>query len=146
MYSTSRVTSSSSISSISAVACGGMVSSLVAADRRTARVSRLGQICVRSVSSLQVAIHEVDLLQSAQALADVLRPDLPHALARLQFGVAGAQQLIQAAELAHDPSDRQSRQPRDAPQHPVAARRDGVVERVQLAVVPKQLGEPPEVE
>src|SRR5271155_67254 len=116
MYSTSRVTSSSSIIDTSAVACGGMVSSFVAAARRTARVSRLGQASVKSaLSSLQVAIHEVDLLQPAQALADVLRPDLPHALDRLQIGVAGGQQLIQPAELAHDPSDCQSRQPRDAP-------------------------------
>ena len=38
------------------------------------------------------------------------------------------------------------RQPRDAPEDPVAARRDGVVERVQLAVVAKQLGEATEVQ
>jgi hypothetical protein len=37
------------------------------------------------VSSLQVAVHEVELLQPAQALADVLRPDLPHALNRLEL-------------------------------------------------------------
>jgi hypothetical protein len=34
-------------------------------------------------SGLQIAVHEVDLLQPAKALADVLRPDLPHSLHRL---------------------------------------------------------------
>ena len=38
------------------------------------------------------------------------------------------------------------RQPRDAPEHAVAARRDRVVERVQLAVVAEQLGQAAEVE
>src|ERR1700728_319360 len=120
MYSTSRGTSSSSISSTSAVACGGMMSSFVAADRRTARVSLLGQVSVASLSgfasSLQVAVHEVDLLQPAQALADVLRPDLPHALDRLELGVGRSQQLVQATELTHDPRDRQPRQPRNPPE------------------------------
>src|SRR5271155_883848 len=143
MYSTSRVTSSSSIIDTSAVACGGMVSSFVAAARRTARVSRLGQASVKSaLSSLQVAIHEVDLLQPAQTLADVLRPDLPHTLDRLQISVGGGQQLVQAPELAYDLSYRQSRQPRNATQYPVAARRDRIVERVQLAVISEQLGQP----
>jgi hypothetical protein len=44
----------------------------------------------RSSSSslrLQVAVYEVDLLQATQALADVLCPDLPHALNRLELGV-----------------------------------------------------------
>src|ERR1039457_4103495 len=109
MNSTSRVTSSSSISDTSAVACGGMMSSFVAADRRTARVSRLGQVCVTSASCLQVAVHEIDLLQPAPALADVLRPDLPHALDPLQLDVGGGQQLVQAPELAHDLSDDQPR-------------------------------------
>jgi hypothetical protein len=33
-----------------------------------------------SFSGLQIAIHEVDLLQSAKALADVLRPHISHSL------------------------------------------------------------------
>jgi hypothetical protein len=32
------------------------------------------------VSGLQIAVHEVDLLQTAKALADVLRPLVPHSL------------------------------------------------------------------
>ena len=66
-----------------------MVSSFVAAACRAARDS-----------SLQVAVHEVDLLQPAQALADFLRPDLPNSLDRLQLGVGRGQELVQAAELA----------------------------------------------
>src|ERR1700682_5356763 len=97
-------------------------------------------------SSLQVAVHEVDLLQPAQALADVLRPDLSNSLNRLQLCVAGGQQLVQAAKLVHDLADRQLRQPRNPSQHAVAARRDGIVERIQLAVVTEQLGQPPEVQ
>ena len=42
--------------------------------------------------------------------------------------------------------DDQLGQARDPPQHAVAARRDGVVERVELAVVAEQLGEAAEVE
>ena len=38
------------------------------------------------------------------------------------------------------------RQPRDAPEHAIPAGRDRVVERVELAVVAEQLGEPAEVE
>ena len=135
MYSTSRVTSSSSVSVASSVACAGMVSSFVAAGRWAALDS-----------SLQVAIHEVELLQPAQALADVLRADLAHALDRLELGVGGGEQLVEAAELADDLRDDQLRQPRDAPEDAVAARRDRVVERVQLAVVAEQLGQPAEVE
>src|SRR5882757_5691736 len=96
-------------------------------------------------SSLQVAVHEVDLLQPAQALADVLRPDLADTLDRLQVGVGRGQQLVETAELANDLRHDHLRQPRDAAEHAVTARRDRIVERVELAVVPEQLGEPPEV-
>ena len=40
---------------------------------------------------MQVPVHEVDLLQAAKALADVLRPDFTDALHRLQLGVGGGQ-------------------------------------------------------
>ena len=42
--------------------------------------------------------------------------------------------------------DHELRQARNAPEDPVAARRDRVVERVELAVVAEQLREPPEVQ
>ena len=100
----------------------------------------------RSVSRLQVAVHEVDLLQPAKALADVLRPDLADALDRLELGVRRGEDAVEAAELAHDLADDELRQARDAPEDPVAARRDGIVERVELAVVAQDLGQAAEVE
>jgi hypothetical protein len=42
-------------------------------------------------SGLQVAVHEVDLLQTAKALADVLRTYLPYSLNRFELGVRGGQ-------------------------------------------------------
>src|SRR3984957_17346548 len=97
-------------------------------------------------SSLQVAVHEVVLLQPAQGLADVLRPDLADPLDRLQVGVGRGQQLVETAELADELRHAPLRQPWDAAEHAVTARRDRIVERVELAVVSEQLGEPPEVE
>src|SRR5271165_5873317 len=103
MNSTSRVGPSSSISVVSCIESGGMVSSFVSADRWAAHDS-----------SLYVAIHQVDLLQPSQALADVLGPDLPHSLDRLERGVRGGQQLFQAAELAHYLGDDELGQSGDA--------------------------------
>ena len=135
MYSTSRVTSRSSSALLLQLLVPEWCPPSLRADRRAALDSRL-----------QVTVHEVDLLQPAKALADVLRADLAHALDRLELGVAGGEQLVEAAELADDLRDDQLRQPRDAAEDAVAARRDGVVERVQLAVVAEQLGEAAEVE
>src|SRR5437764_682269 len=134
MYSTSRVASSSSTRADSCIASGEMVSSFLPPPRAA--------LC----SSLQVAVHEVDLLKPAQALADVLRTDLSYSLDRLELRVARGEQLVQAAELDDDLGDDKFGQPRDAAQHPVAARRDRVVERVELAVVAQQLGQAAEVE
>jgi hypothetical protein len=53
-------------------------------------------------SCLQVAVHEVDLLQPAKALADVLRPDLSDAVHRLELRVGRGKDLVQPAELADD--------------------------------------------
>src|SRR3954467_1709660 len=73
-------------------------------------------------SGLQVAVHEVDLLQAAKALADVLRPDLSDALHRLQLWVGRGEDLVQSAELADDVLHDELREPGDAPQDPVAPR------------------------
>src|SRR3954462_15596592 len=97
-------------------------------------------------SGLQIPIHEVDLLETAKALADVLRPDLADALDRLQLRVGGGEDLIQPAELADDVLHHELRQPWDAPQDPVAGGRDGIVQRVNLAVITEQLRQAPEVE
>src|SRR6478752_4859589 len=75
-------------------------------------------------SGLQVAVHEVDLLKTAKALADVLRPDFTDALHRLQFWVGGGQDLVQPAELADDVLHHQLRQPGNPAEDAVAARRD----------------------
>src|SRR3954467_6693860 len=99
-----------------------------------------------SVSGLQIAIDEVDLLQTAKALTDVLRTHVSDPLDSLQLGVGGGQYLVQPRELAHYRLDHELRQARDAPEDPVAARRHGVVKGVQLAVVPEQLRQAPEVE
>src|SRR6201991_3398359 len=97
-------------------------------------------------SCLQVAVNEVDLLQPAKALSDVLRADLPYALDRLQLGVGRGEDLVQPAELADDVLHHQLREPGDAAQDAVAAGRDGIVEGVDLAVVTQKLGQAPEVE
>src|SRR5512132_3503312 len=100
----------------------------------------------RLLLGLQVAVHEVDLLQPAKALADVLRTDLPHTLDGLELRVRRGEDLVEPAELAHDVLHDESWQARDAAENAKAAGRDGIVERVDLAVVAEQLGEPPEVE
>src|SRR5579864_1656863 len=97
-------------------------------------------------SSLQVAVHEVYLLQPAQTLADVLRPYLSHSLDRLELCITGGQQLIQSPELLDDLAHHELRQARNAPENPVTARRYGVVKRVQLGVVAQQLRQAAEVE
>src|SRR5215216_3632847 len=111
MHSASRVMSRSSIASCSAAAVSvGMVSSFIGASG------------CRTTSCLQIAVHEVDLLEAAKALADVLRPDLAHALDRLQLRVGRGEDLIEPAELADDVLHHELREPGDAPQDPVAAR------------------------
>src|SRR3954470_11671295 len=81
--------------SCSSITSGIGVSSLVAAECAP------GRGCVLRLR-LQVAIDEVDLLQPAQALADLLGPDLPDALDGLQFGVRRGKHVVQPTERAHD--------------------------------------------
>src|SRR6188472_734313 len=97
-------------------------------------------------SGLQVAVHEVDLLQAAKTLADVFRPDFTNAFDRLQLWVGRGKDLVKPAELANDVLHHQLRQPGDAPEDAVATGRDGIVQRVDLAVVAEDLGEATEVE
>src|SRR5215203_3767695 len=132
MHSASRVRSRSSIVS---VAVSGMVSSFIGVRPGAGPpVPTVG-------SCLQVAVHEVDLLQPAKALADV-----PHALHGLQLRVGGGEDLVQPPELADDVLHHELGKPWDAAKDAVAAGRDGKVERVDLAVVAEQLGEATEVE
>src|SRR3954451_687648 len=99
-----------------------------------------------SWSGLQVTVHEVDLLQAAKALADVLRAHIPDALDRLQLRVGRGEDLVQPVELADDRLNHHLRKARDAPEDAVAARRGGMVECVQLPVVAEKLGQAAEVE
>src|SRR5881227_290922 len=108
MFSTSLTTSRASRSSVSSLISVMIRSSLGATARRS-----------QCVLCLQVAVHEIDLLKSAKALADVLRPDLAYTLDRLQFGVGRGEHLVQSAEVPNDVRDDEARQPRDAPEDAV---------------------------
>src|SRR5438046_3472834 len=134
MFSTSLTTSRSSRSSCSVISV--MVRSSLGATAGRCQC----HLC------LQVAIHEIDLLESAKALADVLRPDLAYTLDRLQFGVRRGEHLVQSPEVAHDVRDNDARQPRDTAEDAIAPRGDGVIERVQFSVIAEHLGESTEVE
>src|SRR5262249_28082247 len=75
----------------------------------------------RGSSELQIAIDEVVLLQTAQPLADLARPDCPHAVHSLQIALGGPHDRVQGAQVADDPADHLLRQARDVGQDPVAA-------------------------
>ena len=115
----------------------GIVTSSFATGATSSRCAGLG---------LQIAVHEVDLLQAAKALADVLRPDLADSVDGLQLAVSGGEELVEAPELPHDLVHEQLRQTRDAPEDPVAPRGDGIIEGVELPVIAEELGQPTEVE
>src|SRR5215210_4284447 len=99
-----------------------------------------------SFSGLQITVHEVDLLQAAKALADVLRTHVAHALHGFQLRVGDGEYLVQPAELADNRLHHHLRQAWDSPEDAVAARRGGMVEGVQLPVVAEKLGQAAEVE
>src|SRR5918997_2625819 len=83
-------------------------------------------------SGLQIPIHEVDLLQAAKALADVLRAHVADALHGFQLRVGGGEDLVQPVELADDRVHHHLRKAWDSPEDPVPARRGGMVEGVQF--------------
>src|SRR5215213_6711168 len=80
----------------------------------------------RLVSGLQIPIHEVDLLQAAKALADVLRAQVAYPLDPFQLRVGGGKDLVQSVELAHDRLNHHLRKAWDSPEDAVAARRGGM--------------------
>src|ERR671936_1377005 len=127
---------SSSVASRSSTSCASVTSGMVILLRGVGT----------AVLGLQVAIHEVDLLQPAQALADVLGTDLADALNRFELGIRRGEHLVEPAEFLHYLLDHQLGEPRDAAEDPVAARRHRIVQGVELAVVAEKLGEPTEVE
>src|SRR5436853_3286305 len=89
---------------------------------------------------LQVAVNQVDLLLAAKALADVLRPDLADAVDGLQLAIGGGEQSLKSSEFVDDPLHNELGQSWNAPQDADSARRHGIIEGVQLAVVAQQLG------
>src|SRR4051794_21068619 len=102
MHSISRLMSRSSRFSVSVL----MVPSSVGSTRWGRQLGLL--------LGLQVTIHEVDLLQPAKALADVLRTDLSNALDGLELRVRCGEDLVESAELADDVLHHEAREPRDA--------------------------------
>src|SRR4051794_12952053 len=128
MCSTVRVISKSS-SSCSSVA-SGMVSSFVGGRAWHGAASWFGA----SVLRLQVPIHEIDLLQAAQALADLLRSHLADALDSFEVGVGGCEQVIHATELGDDVLHDDLGEARDAPQDPEPTGGHRIVKGVELAV------------
>src|SRR3954453_4239029 len=134
MHSISRLMSRASRFSVSVL----MVPSSVGSARSGRQLGLL--------LGLQVAVHEVDLLQPAKALADVLRTDLPHALDGLEFAVCGCEHFVESSELPDDLLHHELWKPRDAPQYAIPAGRHGEVKRVGLAVVAEELRQAAEVE
>ena len=51
------------------------------------------------VFTFVVAVHEVDLLEASQPLADLLGPYLTDAIDPLELAVCGGEDLVEAAEL-----------------------------------------------
>jgi len=94
---------------------------------------------------VHLSIDEVDLLHAAQALADFLGTHFAHAFDALELRIANGEQLLESTCGSDDVRDNQFRQSRDETEDPVAARRYRMVDRVDLAVVTKQLREAAEV-
>src|SRR3712207_9552440 len=80
--------------------------------------------CPRPGLRLQVPVDEVDLLQAAKALPDLLRAQLSDALDRLQLVGCGGQHHVEASKLAHHALDRHLRKARDVAEDAISARRD----------------------
>ena len=76
-------------------------------------------------STLQVPVDQIDLLKPPQALADVLGPGRADSVDRLEIGVGGRKDLLQAAHLLDDLLDDKLGDARDPAQDPVAARATG---------------------
>ena len=92
-------------------------------------------------SELQIPLDEIVLLQPAQAFADFTRAHRADAGDRLEISLGCADDRIQIPEIGDDLLDDALRQPRDPRQDPEASGRDAVVERIDLAWEPEQLGE-----
>src|SRR5215208_8470049 len=81
-----------------------------------------------------------------KAPAGLLRAYIADALDCFQLRVVRGEDLLESAELGDDPLDQQLGKTRNAPENPVASRLNRMIERVDLAVVPQQFGQPAEVQ
>src|SRR5436305_7400575 len=95
-----------------------------------------------SLLELQIPVDEVVLLQAAEPFADLARAHRPDARDRLEVALRRPDDRLEVDEVADDLLDHVVGQPRDVRQDPEAARRDRVVEGIDVARVPEQLGEP----
>src|SRR6185437_14999200 len=90
---------------------------------------------------VQVAVHEVLLLEPAQALADLAGAHSSDALDLFELGLGGPHERLEAVEVLDDVRDHDLRQTRDLREDAVAARRDRIVDRRDAARVAQHLGE-----
>src|SRR5438309_7763605 len=93
-------------------------------------------------SELEIPVDEVVLLQAAETLADLASAYGADTADRLEVPLRRANDRLEVAEVADDLLHHVVRQPRDVRQDPEAARRHRVVERIDVARVAEQLGEP----
>jgi hypothetical protein len=70
---------------------------------------------------LEIALDEIVLLEAPQPLADLAGPDRPHPLDGLEIPLGGADDRVEAAQVAHDPADDGLGDPRDVGEHAVPA-------------------------
>src|SRR3954451_3743639 len=110
---------------------------------KTANAPARGRACFRAYGSLELqgAVDQVVLLQPAQPLANVTRANRPDAADRLEVALRRADDRLEVAEIRHDLPDDGLRQSGDVREDAVAARRDGVVERIDVARIAEELGD-----
>src|SRR6185437_4046406 len=121
----------------------------VASVAETAWISQIpGQmwLCRVGKLELQVTIHEVVLLQPAKALADLTGTHRPDSLDGLELSLRGTHDRVEAPEVGHDPPDERLGHAWKMRQDPVPPRHDGLVERIDAALVAEHLREPAELE
>src|SRR4051812_21730932 len=95
---------------------------------------------------MQEPINEVDLLQAAESLTDLLRPGGIHAVDLFKVDVVGRHKSFEPVERAHQVRDGQLRKAGDATKRAVAAGAHALVKGVDLALETEQLGQPAEVQ
>ena len=91
-------------------------------------------VLARKNLQLQVSIDQVVLLQAPEPLPDLSRAHRPDAVHSLEIAMAGPDDRVERAEVAHDLADDRLGKPRHLREHAVAARLDRQVERVHVFI------------